>query len=51
LGTLDTPLGKTAKAHTFVSDKADWDVINDGLPQFEDWADEKVLVQLGSRQS
>ena len=51
LGTLDTTLGKTAKAHTFVSDKADWDVIEGSLPRFEEWADTEVLVQLGSRQS
>ena len=51
LGTLDTALGKTAKAHTFVSDKADWEVIEGSLPQFEAWADKDVLVQLGSRQS
>lgn len=51
LGSLDTRLGKTAKAHTFVSDKADWDVIEGPLPQFDEWADKEVLVQLGSRQS
>lgn len=51
LGTLDTALAKTAKAHTFVGDKADWDVIEGSLPQFEEWADKEVLVQLGSRQS
>ena len=50
LGTLNTDLGKTAKAHTFVIDKADWDVIDDALPQFDEWADEEVLVQRGSRQ-
>ena len=51
LGSLDTPLGKTARAHTFVSEKADWDVIADDIPQFDTWADKDVLVQLGSRQS
>lgn len=50
LGTLDTRLDKTAKAHTFVRDKADWDVIEDSLPQFDGWADKDVLVQLGARQ-
>jgi len=50
LGSLDTPLGKTAKAHTFVGDKADWDQISGALPQFEGWADKSVLLQLGSRQ-
>ena len=51
LGTLDTELGKTAKAHTFVRDKADWDVIEGSLPVFDEWADKEVLVQMGSRQS
>ncbi len=50
LGSLDTPLFKTAKAHTFVSDKADWHAIEGSLPQFDAWADKEVLVQLGSRQ-
>ena len=50
LGSLDTPLNKQAKAHTFVGSKASWDVIGDDLPQFEDWADQEVLIQLGSRQ-
>ncbi len=50
LGSLDTPLGKTAKAHTFVSEKADWEQIEGSLPQFEKWADKKTLVQVGSRQ-
>lgn len=51
LGSLDTPLGKTAKAHTFVRDKADWDLIGNKLPQFDKWADKEVLVQKGSRQT
>ncbi len=51
LGTLDTPLNKTARAHTFVSDKAAWDLIQGKLPQFDEWADKNVLIQLGSRQS
>ena len=50
LGTLDTPLNETAKAHTFVGAKATWDVIEGELPQFKEWADKDVLVQLGSRQ-
>ncbi len=50
LGSLDTPLGKSAKAHTFVSDKADWDEIGKPLPQFSEWADKAVLIQKGSRQ-
>lgn len=51
LGSLDTRLNKTAKAHTFVRDKADWDVIEGPLPRYDEWADKAVLVQLGSRQS
>lgn len=50
LGTLDTPFAKQPKAHTFVSDKAPWEPINDGLPQFEEWAPKSVLDQRGSRQ-
>ena len=50
LGSLDTALGKTAKAHTFVADKADWEEIGGDLPQFDAWADRRVLVQAGSRQ-
>ena len=50
LGSLDTPLNKTAKAHTFVGAKATWHVIEGELPQFKEWADKDVLVQLGSRQ-
>ena len=51
LGSLDTDLGKTAKAHTFVSDKADWELIEGTIPQFDEWADKSVLVQAGSRQT
>lgn len=51
LGTLDTPFEKEAKAHTFVSEKAPWHVIEGGLPQFPKWADKDVLVQIGSRQN
>ena len=50
LGTLDTPFEKRAQAHTFVSDKADWDVIDDGILQFDTWADPAVLRQVGSKQ-
>ena len=51
LGSLDTPLNKHVKAHTFISDKADWELLEDRVPKFEKWADKSVLVQLGSRQS
>ncbi len=50
LGSLDTPFTENAKAHTFVSDKAPWEVICGDLPQFEEWASRNVLVQTGSKQ-
>ena len=50
LGSLDTPFHERAKAHTFVADKAPWDVIEGTLPQFATWADRTVLRQAGSRQ-
>ena len=50
LGTLDTPFTKQAQAHTFVADKAPWEVINDDLPQFDEWASREILVQKGSKQ-
>jgi hypothetical protein len=50
LGSLDTPFTKQPKAHTFVSDKAPWEPIEDGLPQFPEWAPREVLLQRGSRQ-
>lgn len=50
LGTLDTPFAEQAKAHTFVEDKASWDVISGDLPQFAEWASRDILVQKGSQQ-
>ncbi|MDH3714895.1 MAG: GFA family protein [Gammaproteobacteria bacterium] len=50
LGSLDTPFTKHAKAHTFVSDKASWEVIDGDLPQFDEWAPRDILIQTGSRQ-
>jgi hypothetical protein len=50
LGTLDTPFTKEPRAHTWVSDKAPWDTIDDKLPQFPEWAPRSVLEQKGSRQ-
>ena len=50
LGTLDTPFNKTAKAHTFVSQKASWEEIHGEQPQFDEWADRSVLHQVGSKQ-
>jgi hypothetical protein len=50
LGSLDTPFTKSPQAHTWVSDKAAWEPIDDGLPQFDEWAPRSVLNQKGSRQ-
>lgn len=50
LGTLDSELDKTAKAHTWVSEKASWERIEGDLPQFAEWADRSVLEQTGSKQ-
>lgn len=50
LGSLDTPFLKQPQAHTWVSDKASWVPIADGLPQFDAWAPKSVLHQRGSRQ-
>lgn len=35
IGTLDTPLGRRPAAHIWVSDKADWDIIEDTIAQYE----------------
>ena len=50
LGSLDTPFTDAPRAHTWVSDKAPWDPIADGLPQFPQWAPKSVLNQRGSHQ-
>ena len=50
LGTLDTAFVARPTAHTWVSDKAPWEPIEDGLPQFPEWAPKSVLDQRGSRQ-
>ena len=50
LGTLDTPFTKCARAHTFVADKAPWEIIADELPRFDGWAPREILEQKGSRQ-
>ncbi|MBX3648780.1 MAG: GFA family protein [Rhodocyclaceae bacterium] len=34
LGTLDTPVGAKPAAHIWVGNKADWDDICDGVPQY-----------------
>ena len=33
MGLLDTPAGVRPQAHNYVASKAEWDDINDGLPQ------------------
>ncbi|MGD0529152.1 MAG: GFA family protein [Polyangiaceae bacterium] len=50
LGSLDTPFEGRPRAHTWVSDKAPWEPIEDGVPQFPEWAPRSVLEQRGSRQ-
>lgn len=43
LGSLDTPFPKRASAHSWVSDKAAWETIEDSIPQFPEWAPPSVL--------
>ena len=50
LGTLDTPLARQPKAHTWVSQMASWEVIEPILPRYPEWAPKGVLHQKGSRQ-
>ena len=50
LGSLDTPFFKQPRAHTWVCERASWALIQDDVPQFDKWADKKVLHQRGSRQ-
>jgi hypothetical protein len=50
LGSLDTPFTKQPRAHTWVSDKAPWEPLDDRVPQFPRWAPRSVLIQSGSKQ-
>jgi hypothetical protein len=50
LGSLDTPFHGRLRAHTWVSDKASWEPIEDTVPQFGQWAPRAVLNQRGSKQ-
>jgi hypothetical protein len=50
LGSLDTPFHGRPRAHTWVSDKAPWEPIEDSVPQFPRWAPRSVLEQRGSKQ-
>ena len=36
LGTLDSPMQSRPSAHIFVGSKAEWDLIHDNLPQYEE---------------
>src|SRR4051812_45203896 len=47
LGSIDTPIEKRVKAHTFVSEKAAWETIPEDAPHFATWADKSVLLQRG----
>jgi Tropinone reductase 1 len=49
LGSLDSTFDKRPRAHTWVSDKASWETIADGLPQFATWAAPQVLEQRGTK--
>ena len=37
LGTIDTDIVEKPQAHIFVSSKANWDSINDDIPQFDEY--------------
>ena len=37
LGTIETEIKERAEAHIFVSSKANWETINDNLPQYESY--------------
>jgi len=50
LGSLDSIFTKQPRAHTWVSERAEWAPIDDPLPQFGTWATKDVLHQRGSRQ-
>lgn len=36
MGTLDTPVTAPPSAHNFAGSKAEWDVIHDDLPQYQE---------------
>ncbi len=50
LGSLDTSFSQHPKAHTFIGEKALWEIVDADTPQFETWASRDILVQKGSRQ-
>jgi 4-carboxymuconolactone decarboxylase len=50
LGSLDTAFTRQPRAHTWVSDKAAWEPVDDGIPAFPEWAPRDVLAQRGTRQ-
>ena len=43
LGTLDSPLDVGPDAHIFVGSKANWEVISDSLPQYQEGRSSKRL--------
>ncbi|WP_298608945.1 GFA family protein [uncultured Thiothrix sp.] len=44
LGSLDSDLERLPDAHIYVGSKADWDVISDGLPQYEEGRASRLLT-------
>jgi hypothetical protein len=50
LGSLDTPYDERPKAHTWMSEGARWEAIEEVLPRYPEWAPRTVLHQKGSRQ-
>jgi hypothetical protein len=51
LGSLDTPFQRRPLAHTWVSDKAPWEPIDDDLPQFDTFAPPTLLRRRGTGES
>jgi hypothetical protein len=50
LATTGLAFFNQSQAQTWVVDKAPWEPIPAGIPQFETWAPKAVLHQRGSRQ-
>lgn len=51
LGSLDTPFQRQPLAHTWVSDKAQWEPIADDIPQFDTFAPPTLLRRRGTGES
>ncbi len=43
LGTIDTDIKEKPQAHIFVASKANWDDIYDGIPQFDEYEQSRLL--------